>query len=358
MVPVRASWHHAGAEHFGATHTAFQMKDYTLRSNARFPRPASILTFGMTAALAACSSPGAQTSLPSTSPLAFSASAGSATHSAYKFVTLDDNADPTFNQLLGIDNNGEIAGYFGSGASGHPNKGYTLVSPYGQGNYTNENYPGSAQTQVTALNNLGDTAGFWVDSNGNNFGFVEWNNVFTSYKNPKTGSGTVNQILGINDAGIAVGFYTDGNGVNHGFSLNQATGKFKALVPPNGVSVSATGINQNGDICGFATTASGTTVSWLLKGKSFTSFSYPGSNNTTALGINANDEIVGAYVDASGGMHGFTLTSPLNNAKFTSVDDPKGVGTTTINGLNDAGTLVGFYVDSVGNTDGFLATKK
>ena len=48
---------------------------------------------------------------------------------AYTFTTLNDNADPTFNQLLGINNSGEIAGYFGSGATGHPNKGYTIVAP-------------------------------------------------------------------------------------------------------------------------------------------------------------------------------------------------------------------------------------
>jgi hypothetical protein len=134
--------------------------------------------------------------------------------------------------LLGINDRGVISGYFGSGASGHPNKGYTIRPPFGQQNYTDENFPGSVQTQVTAINNLGDTAGFWVDGNGNNFGFIDWNGVFTSYKNPNTGTGTVNQLLGLNDRGMAVGFYTDGNGVNHGYELNQRTGKFSEIIPP------------------------------------------------------------------------------------------------------------------------------
>ena len=47
---------------------------------------------------------------------------------SYTFRTLDDNADPTFNQLLGINDKGVIAGYFGSGAAGHPNKGYVVGS--------------------------------------------------------------------------------------------------------------------------------------------------------------------------------------------------------------------------------------
>src|SRR5215472_14517337 len=70
------------------------------------------------------------------------ANAGTASHhatagAAYTFTTLNDQADPTFNQLLGINGHHVIAGYFGSGADAqHPNKGYILRPPYGQGNYT------------------------------------------------------------------------------------------------------------------------------------------------------------------------------------------------------------------------------
>src|SRR5215472_13890002 len=52
--------------------------------------------------------------------------------SHYSFRTIDNNQDLTFNQLLGINQNGLIAGYFGSGAMGHPNKGYLLVARHGQ----------------------------------------------------------------------------------------------------------------------------------------------------------------------------------------------------------------------------------
>src|SRR5271165_231669 len=47
----------------------------------------------------------------------------------FKFQDITNANDPTFNQELGIDNAGVIAGYFGSGAAGHPNKGYTVVRP-------------------------------------------------------------------------------------------------------------------------------------------------------------------------------------------------------------------------------------
>jgi len=116
---------------------------------------------------------------------------------AYTFKTLNNNADPTFNQLLGINNHGVIAGYFGSGATGHPNKGYTLSPPYGQGNYKNENFPGSVQTQVFGINNnpSATTVGFWVDANGNNFGFAKQGATFTNVAAP-TASPTTSTAVG------------------------------------------------------------------------------------------------------------------------------------------------------------------
>jgi hypothetical protein len=322
-------------------------------------------SFGLLgSALAACSGQGAAALTPASQAIAQAGSSRSAASGAhadakpYTFTTLNDSADPTFNQLLGINNAGVISGYFGSGAAGHPNQGYTLNSPYGQNSYTNENYPGSVQTQVVAINNVGDTAGFWIDADGNNFGFVEWNGVFTTYRDPHTGSGTVNQILGLNDKGEAVGFYVDGNGLSHGFKVAQGTTKYSEIVPPGGNNVTAAGINNAGYITGFLTASNGTVVGFLDKGgKSFTEFSVPNSTATTPFGINKDRQIVGAYTDAAGNSHGFVLSKPLMDAKFTTVDDPNGVGTTLLNGINDKGDLVGFYTDAAGNTDGFLAAK-
>ncbi len=279
---------------------------------------------------------------------------------SFTFTTLDNQADPRFNQLLGINSHNEIAGYFGSGAAGHPNKGYTIVSPYGQGNYTTENFPGSAQTQVTGLNNKGDTVGFWVTAKGTNRGFVEWNGVFASYTDPRSphATGAVNQLLGINNAGTAVGFYNDAHGHSHAYQLNQATGSFKAIKIPGAVSATATGINNNGDVVGFFTDASGTTSSFLVTpSHHLTAYQFPGGSDTQAFGINGKDQIVGSYLDGAGVMHGFVLSRPLGPVShWQSIDDPNGVGSTVVNGINSSGDLVGFYTDAAGNTDGMLAT--
>jgi hypothetical protein len=285
---------------------------------------------------------------------------------SYSFRTVDNPRDLTFNQLLGINDFDQIAGYFGSGAVGHPNKGYVI--PFGHV-FINENFPGSVQTQVTGLNNRGVTVGFWAPTNlgtgDANHGFVDVNGHFRTADFP-TGSPAatpVDQLLGVNDSDIAVGFYTDANGNTHGYEYNIRDNQFSSVVDPNapGTSLTAAAINDEGDVAGFYTNpATGNTDGFLLTHHGqFIDLAAPGASSTMALGVNFRDEVVGTYTDAAGNMHGFTWT-PQHG--FTTVNDPHGVNdgnlTTTINGVNDFGQLVGFYVDGNGNTDGFLATPR
>ena len=280
-----------------------------------------------------------------------------ATH--YSFATLDNAHDLTFNQLLGINDEGQIVGYFGSGAAGHPNKGY-VIPPFSR-TFVDENFPGSVQTQVTGENNRGVTVGFFSDTNKGagmdaNFGWVHVNGRFVQADFP-TGdpaSPVTDQLLGVNDFDIAVGFWVDGQGNNHGYEYNINTGRFSSVVDPQnkGAALQATAINDRGDIAGNI----GSDAFLLTHGGHFTTLSAPGASSTMALGVNNFDEVVGTYTVGSGSsavMHGYTWTAKHG---FTTVDDPHGIGTTTINGVNDFGQLVGFYVDSKGNTDGLLAT--
>ena len=303
--------------------------------------------------------------LAATSASAATLSAHSGT--SYSFQTRDNARDVTFNQLLGINDSGVIAGYFGSGAQGHPNKGYLLLPPHGSHSYLNENFPHSVQTQVTGLNNRGVTVGFWSSMNNanmvnDNFGFVEANGHFRTADFP-TGSPAnppVDQLLGVNDSDVAVGFYTDAQGNNHGYEYNIGHNRYSTVVDPKApaASLTAAAINDEGDVAGFYTNPSTSVTDGFLKthhGR-FVDLAVPGASATTATGVNAFDEVVGVYMVGSGStatLHGFTWT-PQHG--FSTVDDPHGVGTTTVNGVNDHGQLVGFYVDGNGNTDGFIAT--
>lgn len=281
-------------------------------------------------------------------------STAQAASSSYRFLMLDDQHDVTFNQLLSINDEGVIAGYFGSGtpANVHPNRGYVLGAPYGHNNYRNENFPGSAQTQVTGINDSGTTTGFYADPAGDNFGFVLKQGVWTVVIDPHT-TGTTNQLLGLNNNGVAVGFYTDSKGNSHAYEFNFHTDTFSAINIGGATSTVATGINIHGDVSGFYTNSKNDTLGFLRTANGHvTSFSVGGSSNTMPLGINNSDEIVGSWAASSTVTHGFVW----RNGKATTVNDPNGVDSTVINGLNNKGDLVGFYTDSANNVDGFLAT--
>jgi len=303
------------------------------------------------------------TSSPATSSSGTGSTMSSPGQGAYSFTTLDNPADPAFNQLLGFSNRGIIAGYFGSGAAGHPNKGYVLVRTRAGFRIMNENFPGSAQTQVTGLNDIGVTVGFWSDMNtanqqNDNFGFYWLRGRFHTVNFPtrNNASPPVNQLLGVNDQDVAVGFYNDAKGNSHGYTYGIHGGWFHRVTINGASSVTAAAISNRDDVAGFFTSAEGTTDAFLRTagGRTYT-LAYPGASMTQALGVNDLREVVGVYTVGSGNSavtHGFTWTPGRG---FKSVDDPHGAGSTTINGVNDFGDITGFYTDSAGNTGGFAA---
>lgn len=333
-------------------------------------------TLAVAAALAAagCSALGGTSASGSTenAALAGATASGSPTASgsaqlmngmagSYQVLTLNDRRDLTFNQLLGINNEGVIAGYFGSGAAGHPNKGYELRPPFAQGDFASRNFPGSAQTQITGLNDTGIAVGFFSTTNAdnaannNNIGFWRANGhyhvvTFPTMNNAKP---AINQLLGINDTGTAVGFYNDGKGNAHGYAYNLRTRRFKVITVQGATSLTASAINNLGAVAGFYTTAAGATDSFLKfhHGRTVT-IAMPGASATQAFGLNDWGEVVGTYNIGTGTnavTHGFTWM----NGKFTTADFPM-ASATFINGVNDEGDIVGFYTDAKGNTDGFV----
>jgi hypothetical protein len=272
----------------------------------------------------------------------------------YNFSGVVNPADPTFNQALGINDSGVISGYYGSGAdAAHPNKGYTLVPP---SSFTSVNFPGSVQSQVVAINNAGDTAGFYVDAGGNTHGFVNVGGTFRTIDNP---GGTFNQLLGLNSLGTAAGYYQNSINTQVAYTVTNLTSapKFTAVPDlPSNTGAQATGVNNAGIIVGFyVASGSGNTYGYIVNPNTnaFTSLLFPGSTSTQALGENNIGVVVGDYVDSGGKTHGFIYS----DGSFATVDDPLGVGSTVVNGINDLGELAGFYVDGNNNTVGFGATE-
>ena len=281
----------------------------------------------------------------------------------YSLSTLDDATDLAFNQLLGINNLGHIAGYFGSGAAGQPNHGFIVRRPYSQPKYQSLSFPGSAQTELTGLNDRGVQVGFWSTQNNasgvdNNFGCYLEDGHFRSVNFPTADNTNppVNQLLGVNDAGIAVGFYTDAKGFDHGYTYDIATKTFTTVAVAGASSVVAAAINNSGSVAGFFSGPAGATEGFVLRPSGQMSvLDFPGATMTRALGVNDSGEVVGDYQLGRGHRartHGFTWTQRHG---FTTVDGPDGAVDTTINGVNNAGELVGSYVTRSGTTDGLLA---
>lgn len=85
----------------------------------------------------------------------------------------------------------------------HPNRGFTLRL---QAAFRPENVPGSAQTQVIAIDRQGDTGGFYIDAAGATHGFLRVKGRFQRVDRPGT---PFNQILGLNNRGQAAGYDQD-----------------------------------------------------------------------------------------------------------------------------------------------------
>jgi len=300
---------------------------------------------------------------------------------AYSFKTFDDPIDtsfaaaagiPIFNNLLGINNKGLIAGFYGSGGMGDPNQGFLLTQP---NTFTSVEFPPTPQnpalqTQLTGLNDRGIVVGYFYNTNNgvpvdNQFGFYEKDGVFTEVNNPNTpglfgnpnpapGVLIENQLIGVNDHNIAVGFYNDASGNSHGYTYHIKTGKFSANIDdPSGVSTVTAAISNKGDIAGFYTDAGSVIHGFLDKHGAFTTVDAPGATETELLGLNDRGIAVGFDI-VNGVTHGIIYNT--KKGTFITLDDPNASGSTVFNGINDKGDIVGFYTDAAGNTHGLLAT--
>jgi hypothetical protein len=267
------------------------------------------------------------------------------TAGGFSIQTVQDPANPTFTQLLGINNGGTIAGFSGATATG-----FTLVLP---NNFSSENFPGAAQTMVTGINQNGDTVGIYVDAGGNTHGFTNIGGTFTTVDDPA--SAVFNQGLGINNSDRTVGYYAPTQaGTTGQIAYSQSGGVFSnvnSLLPAN-FNSQAVGIDNAGDIVGFYMPTATTSVGFLDLAGVISTIDPFGSTFTQALGINNLGEIVGFYLDGSSVQHGYID----NGGVFTSFD-PAGSVNTTINGVNDLGQIVGFYTDANDNVIGFVGTQ-
>jgi len=211
-------------------------------------------------------------------------------------------------------------------------------------------FPGvDAHQHVHQINDHGHMVGIYTAPSSNTEGYLLQGSKFKKIVYPGAGV-NVTSAWGINKAGLVVGFYSsDGGSTGHGFMLKGKT--FSSFDYPGAVLTSATAINAAGVIVGtYLTDEQALSQGFELSGGVFTPIAFPSSTATDPYGINAAGEIVGSYASPDGILHGFTL----QGGTYTSVDYPGGIET-ALTGINDSGQIIGAYSDDGGATyHGFL----
>ena len=277
---------------------------------------------------------------------------------SFNFETVDKPGSDA-NRVTGINQLGQITGYYGTGSKSDPAYGYKSAPPYSK--FQPVDFPNAVNTYPMGISDDFLVSGYFLSKTlGNHtFGFVKDRGLYTLYKDFKTpkGPNTINELLGINDSDVAVGFYTDLYGNNHAYELDVTEHKYANLNPPGFTSTVGAGITNQGNVAGYGVTSKGATEGWMYRDGVYRTLSYPGSTSTEALGINWEDQVVGEYTSQNGVTHGFVVTNPTTNQPtWQSVDEPDAVGVTVISSINHHHAIAGWYIDSGGNTDGFVAT--
>ncbi len=339
--PLSASRRRPGGEHVLHALEAAPDGEDPRAPLVELTRGLSSVAFWSFAALCACGGP-SPTASPQ--PLNLHSTAERVHIACTTFVDRKHSAE---NWLNGIDDRGEIAGYYGNFAAGS-SVAYVVAPPYRSRDYRY----GFLGSVFTATGNAKTIAGYYRNEHGKVFGAISSHGTWTTYESPR---GSETELLGMNASGTtAVGFGLDRSGKSHGFWLNIASARFHPVAPKGSSGAAVSGINDRGDVVGYATTANGTVEGFLLRRGGYAFFSYPGSAGTAALGIDRRDEIVGLYRDSAGATHGFLLRRPTKNPQWESYDDPHADGLTVLSGIDDRGGIVGNYRDSAGHTHGLL----
>jgi hypothetical protein len=239
--------------------------------------------------------------------------------------------------VLGINNTGQMIGYYYDSGNGATSTGFLLSG----GNFTYFNYPGADATEGTGINDSGLISGTaYFAQNTVSIGFTYNSGAFARISVPNQ---EFTVLRGINNAGNIGGSF--GSGVlNNAFVLIGT--KFQDVTPPPGgwITAVANGVNNLGE-------AVGNVVGGLTQDNGFSyvhgtfhTITVPGlvDGTTVAWGVNDNGIVVGSYCCSGSSLErGFVMFQ----GKYLTFDYP-GATDTFASGINNAGQIVGSYTFS------------
>jgi uncharacterized membrane protein len=286
---------------------------------------------------------------------------------SWTFTTVDFPGFASVTSPLGINNHGDIVGYYDDTAGAF--HGY--LRPQG-GAFIPVDFPGAVATLAFTINDTGDIVGVYFDQDGFQHGFLLRRGAFSTIDFPgatqtrgvtfELGPGLGTAAFGLNRHGDIVGDYADSNKVAHGFLLRH--GQFSSFDAPGAVltpgsETLAAQINSSGDIVGgFRRPEFTDSHGFLLRDGQFTVIDVPGAAGyfgTIATGINDDGDIVGSFsgpTNNANDFHGFALIQ----GQYIRIDVPGAFYTETyrINGYQD---IVGGYADQARRVHGYIGIR-
>jgi probable HAF family extracellular repeat protein len=214
-------------------------------------------------------------------------------YSGGSYTSVSDPFSTGLTYANGINDAGQIVGSYANG----PNSSQGFLNSGGV--YTTLSFPGAINTYAFGINNTGQIVGeYQVNPNYIPYAFLYSGGVFTALNFP----GSVNTVAtGINDSGQIVGWYTKlVNGLAERYGFVYSGGVFTTLDnPASAKDTNPFGTNNLGQIVGYFNGGgcSGD-CGFLYDSGIFMSLIYPGADLTFANGINDAGQITG-YADLS-----------------------------------------------------------
>jgi len=208
-------------------------------------------------------------------------------------------------------------------------------------------FPGSTNTQATAITPSGEIVGRYFTSNGSQHGFVLRDGAFSAVDIP---GATSTDVAWVNASGAIVGGYGTNTG-GHAYVLSGGAISTIDFPSANPVCTAGFGISNAGDVVGvgFACNDFLHGHGYLFSRGQFTVIDVPGATGTFPTMVIDSTRIVGTYIGSDGVFHGFLRQA----GNFTTIDVPNSTFT-WITGINPEGEIVGFYNSQDGNQHGFV----
>lgn len=260
---------------------------------------------------------------------------------SFHFSTIDF-PDAVSTQAEGINSGGAVVGlYVDSAGNQH---GFLLSH-----GYFSIDYPGAMATDARGISPGGDIVGTFENSLTDVsqwHGYVLSHGVFTEVQAPGY-LGSIAQR--ITPTGNIYGCTHDTDfGTNMRGFVRSPLGDYSIFSVPSSMHNGAT---PDGHIIAglYTDLTTDVTYGYIVTNGDFMPFLVPGSLSTAGWDMSPQGNVVGSFTDSSG-LHGFLRTA---DGVYTTIDFP-GATATAARGINPGGEIVGWFIDSNGQ-HGFLA---